>query len=50
MEVRAYHETDLLHMVRIWKQVVEDGVAFFPRGFPHEGRALQDICPYYNIL
>lgn len=28
MEVRAYQEADLPHMVRIWNQVVEDGVAF----------------------
>ena len=37
-------------MVRIWNQVVEDGVAFSTRGRPHEGRALQDICPYYHML
>ena len=28
MEVRAYEEADLSRMVRIWNQVVEDGVAF----------------------
>ena len=28
MEIRAYEEADISHMVRIWNQVVEDGVAF----------------------
>ena len=37
-------------MVRIWNQVVEDGVAFFPGGFRMKDGHYEDICPYYHIL
>ena len=49
MEIRAYNEKDLADMIRIWNQVVEDGIAFPQEEFLNEetGKAFfaaQDYC------
>ena len=41
MEIRSYRETDIPSMIRVWNEVVEEGVAFPQLGFLDEesGRA-----------
>lgn len=38
IQVRAYTENDLPDMIRIWNEVVEDGVAFPQEEFLTEDR------------
>lgn len=35
--IRKYEKDDLPDLIRIWNQVVEDGI-------------FEDICPYFHVL
>ena len=53
IQVRAYTENDLPDMIRIWNEVVEDGVAFPQEEFFTEDRnkvKLKKIPPLSRVL
>lgn len=55
MEVREYSNNDMKEIIRIWNEVVEEGIAFpqlgtIPGGFRMKDGHYENICPYYKEL
>lgn len=44
IKVRTYHEKDILEMIRIWNEVVEDGIAF-----PQEDFLTEETGPAFFL-